>query len=130
MIRLRPALSVAFGVLVVGLLAVSSAAAATQTVALKSSKGDQATITLNRQTKRALAKNHIALRTGRPATRRGSRASFPQKAGRWNFATTSGNVSYSGVTHFVHGRHSVTLTRLSFTRTVSYIQCPGPSRRA
>jgi hypothetical protein len=56
----------------VGLIWASTAFAATRAVTLKSSKRDQAAITLNRATKRALAKNHIALRASKPASRRGT----------------------------------------------------------
>ena len=92
--------------------------AATKTVTLKSTKGDQATITLNKQTKNALKKNHIAFKTNKPAKRKGNNATFPEKAGKWNFANTSGNVDYNGVTRFVRGKRSVKLTKLGFTRTV------------
>ncbi|MGZ6378818.1 MAG: hypothetical protein ACXVE7_15235 [Solirubrobacteraceae bacterium] len=111
---------VSLALLLVGasLISASAAAAATQTVTLKSTKGDQATITLNQATKRALAKNHISLKANKPASRKGNNATFPQKSGKWNFANTSGSVTYNGITRFVRGKRSVKVTRLSFTRTV------------
>jgi len=112
----RLSLTLALGA--VGLWSVSSALAASNTVTLKSTKGDQATITLNKQTKRQLKKNHISFKTNKPAKHKGNNATFPEKSGRWNFANTSGNVSYNGVTRFVRGKRSVKLTKLSFTRTV------------
>jgi hypothetical protein len=118
MTRLTYRLSLALAVGAVGLWSVSSAMAATKTVTLKSTKGDQATITLNKQTKNALKKNHIALKTNKPATRNGNNANFPEKSGKWNFSNTSGNVAYNGVTRFVRGNRSVKLTKLDFTRTV------------
>jgi hypothetical protein len=118
MTRLSSRLSLALALGAVGLWSVSTAVAATQTVTLKSTKGDQATITLNKQTKKAFKKNHIALKTNKPATRKGNNANFPEKSGKWNFSNTSGNVTYNGVTRFVRGKKSVKLTRLSFTRTV------------
>ncbi|MFZ1992628.1 MAG: hypothetical protein WAU75_00855 [Solirubrobacteraceae bacterium] len=118
MTRHTSRLAVALALAAVGLSCVSSAVAATPTVTLKSSKGDQATITLNRQTKRALQKNHISLKTNQPAKRKGDNATFPEKSGKWNFANTSGNVTYNGVTRFVRGKRALTLTKLSFTRTV------------
>ena len=118
MTRLISRLCLALAVGAVGLLSVSSAVAATSTVTLKSTRGDQATITLNKQTKRQLSRNHITFKTSRPAKRKGNNATFPEKSGKWNFATTSGNVTYNGVTRFVRGKRSVKLTRLSFTRTV------------
>lgn len=117
MTRLISRLSLALALGAVGLSSVSSALAA-NTVTLKSTRGDQATITLNKQTKRQLSRNHIAFTTNRPAKRKGNSATFPEKSGKWNFATTSGNVTYNGVTRFVRGKRSVKLTRLSFTRTV------------
>ena len=118
MSRLHSRLSLALALGAVGLWSVSSATAATRTVTLKSTKGDQATITLNKQTKRALKRNHIALKANKPAKRKGNNATFPQKGGKWNFANTSGSVNYNGVTRFVSGTRTVKLTRLSFTRTV------------
>jgi hypothetical protein len=118
MTRLSSRLSLALALGAVGLWSVSTAVAATQTVTLKSTKGDQATITLNKQTKKAFKKNHIALKTNKPATRKGNNANFPEKSGKWNFSNTSGNVTYNGVTRFVRGKKSVKLTKLSFTRTV------------
>ncbi len=118
MTRLTARLSLALALVAVGLWSVSSAMAATQTVTLKSTKGDQATITLNKQTKNAFKKNHIALKTNKPATRKGNNANFPEKSGKWNFSNTSGNVAYNGMTRFVRGNKSVKLTKLSFTRTV------------
>jgi hypothetical protein len=118
MTRLTYRLSLALALGAVGLWSVSSAMAATKTVALKATKGDQATITLNKQTKNALKKNHIALKSNKPATRKGNNANFPEKSGKWNFANTSGNVAYNGVTRFVRGKRSVKLTKLGFTRTV------------
>ena len=116
--RLTYRLSLALALGAVGLWSVSSALAATKTVTLKSTKGDQATITLNKQTKNALKMNHIALKTNKPASRKGNNANFPEKSGKWNFSNTSGNVTYNGVTRFVRGKRSVKLTKLSFTRTV------------
>jgi hypothetical protein len=118
MTRLISRLSLAVALGALGLWSVSTAVAATQTVTLKSTKGDQATITLNKQTKNAFKKNHIALKTNKPATRKGNNANFPEKSGKWNFSNTSGNVTYNGVTRFVSGKRSVKLTKLSFTRTV------------
>ena len=118
MSRLTPRLSPALALAALGLWCASSAVAATQTVTLKSTKGDQATITLNKQTKKAFKRNHIALKTNKPAKRKGNNATFPEKGGKWNFANTSGNVTYNGVTRFVRGKRSVKLTKLSFTRTV------------
>ena len=116
--RLLSRLSLALALGAVGLWSVSSAVAATNTVTLKSSKGDQATITLSKQTKRALKKNHITFKTNKPAKRKGNNATFPEKGGKWNFSNTSGNVNYNGVTRFVRGKRAVKLTKLSFTRTV------------
>jgi hypothetical protein len=118
MTRHTSRLALALALAAVGLTCVSSAVAATPTVTLKSSRGDQATITLNKQTKRALQKNHISLKTNKPAQRKGNNATFPEKSGKWNFANTSGNVTYNGVTRFVRGKRSLKLTKLSFTRTV------------
>jgi hypothetical protein len=112
----RICLALALGAL--GLWSGSSALAATQQVTLKSTKGDQATITLNKQTKKALKKNHIALKTNKPAKRKGNNATFPEKGGKWNFSNTSGTVNYNGVTRFVRRKHSVKLTKLGFKRTV------------
>jgi hypothetical protein len=117
MTRLTARLSLALALGAVGLSSVSSALAA-NTVTLKSARGDQARITLNKQTKRALSKNHVSFKAGKPAKRKGSHATFPEKSGKWNFINTSGKVAYNGVTRFVRGKRSVTLTRLSFTRTV------------
>jgi hypothetical protein len=117
MTRLTSRLSLVLALAAMGLWSVSTAAAA-QTVTLKSTKGDQATITLNKQTKNALKKNHISLKTNKPASRKGNNANFPEKSGKWNFSNTSGNVAYNGVTRFVRGKRSVKLTKLSFTRTV------------
>jgi hypothetical protein len=116
--RLTSRLSLALALGALGLWSVSSALAATNTVTLKSTKGDQATITLNKQTKRALKKNHISVKTNKPAKRKGNHATFPEKSGKWNFAKTSGSVHYTGVTRFVRGKHSVKLTKLTFTRKV------------
>lgn len=113
---LRLSLALALGAL--GLWSVSAAFAATSTVTLKSARGDQATITLNKQTKKAFKKNHIALKTHKPAKRKGSHATFPEKGGKWNFSNSSGSVNYNGVTRFVRGKRSVKLTKLSFTRKV------------
>ena len=93
MTRLTSRLSLALALVAVGLWSVSTAAAATQTVTLKSTKGDQATITLNKQTKNAFKKNHISLKTNKPASRKGNNANFPEKSGKWNFSNTSGNVT-------------------------------------
>ncbi len=116
--RLLPRISLALALGAVGLWSVSSAFAATKTVTLKSTKGDQATVTLNKQTKKALKKNHITFKTNKPAKRKGNNATFPEKGGKWNFSNTSGNVNYNGVTRFVSGKRTVKLTKLSFTRTV------------
>jgi hypothetical protein len=118
MTRLTSRVSLALLLVGVGLISASAATAATQTVTLKSTKGDQATITLNKATKRALAKNHISLKASKPASRKGNNAIFPQKSGKWNFSNTSGSVTYNGVTRFVRGKRSVKVTRLSFTRTL------------
>ena len=118
MTRLTTRVSLALLLVGVGLILASAATAATQTVTLKSTKGDQATLTLNKATRRALAKNHISLRANKPARRKGSNATFPQKSGKWNFSNTSGSVTYNGVTRFVRGKRSVKVTKLSFTRTV------------
>jgi hypothetical protein len=118
MSRLSSRLSLALALGALGLWSVSSATAATQQVTLKSTKGDQATITLNKQTKKALKKNHITLKTNKPAKRKGNNATFPEKGGKWNFSNTSGNVNYNGVTRFVSKKHSVKLTKLGFKRTV------------
>ena len=104
MTRLTHRFSLALALVALGLWSVSSAMAATQTVTLKSTKGDQATITLNKQTKNAFKKNHIALKTNKPAKRKGNNANFPEKSGKWNFSNTSGNVAYNGVTRFVRGK--------------------------
>ena len=116
MTRLISRLSLALALGALGLFSVSSAVAATKTVTLKSTRGDQATITLNKQTKKAFKKNHVALKTNKPAKRKGNHATFPEKSGKWNFANTSGTVTYNGVTRFVRGKRSVKLTKLSFTR--------------
>ena len=116
--RLTSRFSLVLALVALGLWSASSALAATQQVTLKSSKGDQATITLNKQTKKALKKNHIALKTNKPAKRKGNNATFPEKGGKWNFSNTSGNVNYNGVTRFVRGKRSVKLTKLGFKRTV------------
>jgi hypothetical protein len=116
--RLSSRLSLGLALVAMALWSASSAVAATKTVTLKSTKGDQATITLNKQTKNALKKNHIALKTNKPATRKGNNATLPEKAGKWNFSNTSGNVTYNGVTRFVRGKRSVKLTKFGFTRTV------------
>jgi hypothetical protein len=118
MTRLLARLSLALALGALGLWSVSSAFAATNTVTLKSAKGDQATITLNKQTKKVFKKNHIALKTNKPAKRKGANATFPEKGGKWNFSNTSGSVNYNGVTRFVRGKKSVKLTKLTFTRTV------------
>jgi hypothetical protein len=118
MTRFTPRVSLALLLVGVGLISASAATAATQAVTLKTTKGDQATLTLNKATKRALAKNHISLKANKPARRKGDNATFPQKSGKWNFSNTSGSLSYNGVTHFVRGKRSVKVTRLSFTRRV------------
>jgi hypothetical protein len=118
MTRFTSRVSLALLLVGVGLIAASAATAATQTVTLKSTKGDQATLTLNKATKRALAKNHISLKANKPASHRGSNATFPQKSGKWNFSNTSGTVTYNGVSRFVRAKRSVKVTKLSFTRTV------------
>jgi len=118
MSRLTSRLSLALALGALGLWSVSSATAATQQVTLKSAKGDQATITLNKQTKKAFKKNHLALKTNKPATRKGNNATFPEKGGKWNFSNTSGTVNYNGVTRFVRQKRSVKLTKLGFKRTV------------
>jgi hypothetical protein len=117
--RLSSRLSLGLALVAMALWSASSAVAATKTVTLKSTKGDQATITLNKQTKNALKKNHIALKTNKPATRKGNNATLPEKSGKWNFSNTSGNVTYNGVTRFVLGKRSVKLTKFGFTRTVN-----------
>jgi hypothetical protein len=94
--RLVSRLCVALALGALGLWSASSALAATQQVTLKSTKGDQATITLNKQAKKALKKNHIALKTNKPAKRKGINATFPEKGGKWNFSNTSGSVNYTG----------------------------------
>jgi hypothetical protein len=114
--RLNSRLLLAVGVVAVGLGSASSATAAT--VTLKSTKGDQATLTLSAPAKRAFARNHIALKAAKPASRKGNNTSFPEKSGKWNFANTSGSVTYTGVSRLVRGKRSVKITRLSFTRTV------------
>jgi hypothetical protein len=116
--RLSSRLSLGLALVAMALWSASSAVAATKTVTLKSTKGDQATITLNKQTKNALKKDHIALKTNKPATRKGNNATLPEKAGKWNFSNTSGNVTYNGVTRFVRGKRSVKLTKFGFTRTL------------
>jgi hypothetical protein len=116
--RLTSRFSLVVALVALGLWSASSALAATQQVTLKSSTGDQATIKLNKQTKKALKKNHIALKTNKPAKRKGNNATFPEKGGKWNFSNTSGNVNYKGVTRFVRGKRSVKLTKLGFKRTV------------
>ncbi len=88
MTRLTSRLALALALTAVGLSCVSSAVAATQTVTLKSTKGDQATITLNKQTKRALQKNHISFKANNPAKRKGNNATLPEKSGKWNFSNT------------------------------------------
>ena len=118
MTRLTSRISLVLALGALGLWSASSAAAATQQVTLKSAKGDQATITLNKQTKKALTKNHIALKTNKPAKRKGNNATFPEKGGKWNFSNTSGTVNYNGVTRFVRQKRSVKLTKLGFNRTV------------
>jgi hypothetical protein len=118
MTRFTSRVSLALLLVGVGLIAASAATAAAQTVTLKSTKGDQAMLTLNKATKRALAKNHISLKANKPASHRGSNATFPQKSGKWNFSNTSGTVTYNGVSRFVRAKRSVKVTKLSFTRTV------------
>lgn len=118
MTRFTSRVSLALLLVGVGLWSASAAGAATQTVTLKTTKGDQATITLNKATKRVLAKNHISLKANKPATHKGNNSTFPQKSGKWNFSNTSGSVTYNGVTRFVRNKRSVKLTKLSFTRTV------------
>jgi hypothetical protein len=53
----------------------------------------------------------------RPGTGPGAMASFPQSSGTWNFAQATGALSYSGALRIRDGKHSITLTKVRFTRT-------------
>lgn len=106
------------GVTLTAGLAAAPAALAAPAVSLRPSTGDGAALSVSSAAKRAIKRDHITLRTTRPATYKGAHASFPERSGKWNFATTTGSVAYSGVARLAEGKHSVKLTNLTFQRTV------------
>jgi hypothetical protein len=101
----------------VGLVSASPALAASST-SLKPAKGDQAALTLSAPTKRDFSKFHVALKTTRPATRKGNNAYLPEKSGKWNFANSTGSVTYKGVWRLTVGKKSAKLTNVTFQRSV------------
>lgn len=101
----------------VGLVSASPAVAASST-SLKPAKGDQAALTLSAPTKRDFSKFHVALKTTRPATRKGNNAYLPEKSGKWNFANSTGSVTYKGVWRLTVRKKSAKLTNVTFQRSV------------
>lgn len=110
--RLRSAL-LAVVLVVVPLGATALAASKT---APKPTTANAATLTLSVKAKRALARQHVALRALKPATRRNSSYALPSSSGKWNFVNATGTLHFKGVLALVLGKHKVKINSVTFTR--------------
>jgi hypothetical protein len=100
-----------------GLAAVPAAQAASTSVNVHAHAGDRSTLKISNARKRDWKHQHVREQVLRPATHPGTISYFPQSAGSWNFAKATGSLSYTGAIRIRDGKHSVTLTKLHFTRT-------------
>jgi hypothetical protein len=77
---------------------------------------NSATLTLSAKAKKTLARQHLALRALKPASRRKSNYALPETSGKWNFVTATGTVNFKGVLSIVKGKGSKKINSVSFTR--------------
>ena len=91
-------------------------AAATANAATASTKSNSATLTLSAKAKQTLARQHLALRALKPASRRNSNYVLPETSGKWNFVTATGTLNFKGVLSIVKGKGSNKINSVSFTR--------------
>jgi hypothetical protein len=103
---------------VLGLAVVPAAQAASTSVNVHKHSGDRSTLKLSNTREHGWKREHVRAQVMRPATSPGAMAYFPQTSGKWNFAQATGGLSYSGALRIRDGNRSITLTNLSFTRTV------------
>jgi hypothetical protein len=113
--NLRATLPLSIAVL--GLAAVPAAQAKSASVSVHAHAGDRSTLKVSNARERDWKRQHVRETVLRPATRPGAMSYFPQSSGSWNFAKATGSLSYSGAIRIRDGKHSVTLTKLHFTRT-------------
>ena len=89
---------------------------ATAVAATAGSSANSATLTLSAVAKKALTRQHVALRAERPATRRKASYALPESSGRWNFVTATGTLNFKGMLAVVVGKHSLKMGSVTFTR--------------
>jgi hypothetical protein len=100
-----------------GLAAAPSAQAASTRVSVHAHSGDRSTLKVSNVRARDWKRQHVGEKVLRPATHSGKMSHYPQSSGTWNFAKATGSLSYSGAIRIRDGKHSITLTKLHFTRT-------------
>jgi hypothetical protein len=104
---------VLFAALVVLMLSLGAGAVAATGQGASAGAG---TLTLSVKAKRALARQHVALRALRPATRRNSSYALPESSGSWNFVTATGTLNFKGVLAIGLGKRSLKINSVTFTR--------------
>ena len=98
------------------MLPLGATAIAASTSTANSTAANVATLTLSVKAKRALARQHVALRALKPATRRKSSYALPDTSGKWNFANATGTLHFKGVLALVLGKRTVKINSVTFTR--------------
>jgi hypothetical protein len=91
-------------------------ALAASTSATKSTAANKATLTLSVKTKRALARQHVALRALKPATRSKSSYGLTETSGKWNYVNATGTLHFKGVLALVLAKRKVKINSVTFTR--------------
>jgi hypothetical protein len=111
--RLRSAL---LAVVLMVVLPLGATALAASNTTPQPTTANAATLTLSVNAKRALARQHVALRALKPATRRNSSYALPNSSGKWNFANATGTLHFKGVLALVLGKRKVNINSVTFTR--------------
>jgi len=111
--RLRYSL---LAVLLLVTVPLGASALAASTSATKSTTANKATLTLSVKAKRALARQHVALRALKPATRRKSSYGLTETSGKWNYVNATGTLHFKGILVLALKKHKVKINSVTFTR--------------
>jgi hypothetical protein len=112
-VRLRYSL---LAVLLLVTAPLGATALAASTSATKATPANKATLTLSVKAKRALARQHVALRALKPATRRQSSYGLTETSGKWNYVNATGTLHFKGVLALVVKKRKVKINSVTFTR--------------
>jgi hypothetical protein len=108
------------GIVALALTLVFAIAAVAKTkgtpVAVSAHAGDQATLTFNKATSKALKKAHVKLQAVKPSKHAKAGFVLPTKSGRWNFTAANGTLNLKGGLRLKLGKHSQTFGTLVFSR--------------